>query len=306
MPDSIVFAGTPPAAALVLQQLVASGIEVSAVITKPDAPVGRKKIVMPSAVADFAQMAGLRLIKSHRIDESVLQDLTGLSSRLGVIVAYGSILNEAALSFMTQGWFNLHFSLLPKYRGAAPVQRALQAGEEVTGVTLFRLDAGIDTGQIVSSVQTEIAPDENASDLLHRLAIIGATLLQQELPKIAAGMAVLSQQEGISSSAPKLTRAEAQLDFKLPANQVHNLIRASNPEPGAWIENKGFFLKVHSSRVVAARSLAIGELVLDQGRVLVGCGQSSVLELLEVQPAGKTRMLATDWYRGAAPGMVFT
>ena len=298
MSESVIFAGTPEVAALVLRDLAESGIPISVVITKPDSPVGRKKVLTESAVARTARELGLRIIKSNQVDSAVLGELNLLNSKLAVVVAYGSILRKEALNSLELGWLNLHFSLLPRYRGPAPVQRALLEGETVTGVTLFRLDESIDTGSIVSKLETEITPDENSKDLLMRLASLGGSLLKQELPRIFSGFAKYSAQTGMPTQAPKLSRDESKVDFQKSSLEVHNQVRACNPEPGAWANSVNGELKIHSSRVASSPQLAPGELRLEGSHLFVGCGNNTILELLEVQPAGKSRMSGPAWFRG--------
>lgn len=297
--ESIIFAGTPDVSAAVLRGLSHQGVEIALVLTKQDVPIGRKREISESAVAKEAKLLGLPVLKTDHIDANALDAITQSGAKLGVIVAYGSILGESALRALDSGWYNLHFSLLPKYRGAAPVQRALLNGESVTGVSLFKLDAGVDTGLMAASLQTEIAPDENSADLLGRLGLLGLTLLLQELPKLGTALAQLQPQIGETSSAPKLSREDARINFSDSALVSHNRIRACNPEPGAWAKSSVGEIKIHASRVRTGFRLAPGELCFENSQALVGCGDGSALELIEVQPAGRKRMTGTDWLRGA-------
>ncbi|MEY4390557.1 MAG: hypothetical protein RLZZ400_300 [Actinomycetota bacterium] len=290
------FAGTPVAAAIVLRELVKSGMEIPVVITRPDAPVGRKRVLTQSAVAAEALSLGIPVIKTLSVDAETQSRLIAERVQFGLIVAYGSILKQDALECLPGGWYNLHYSLLPKYRGAAPVQHALLSGDDTTGVTIFKLAPGIDTGDVLATLETQISPDENAGDLLTRLSILGSTLLLQELPRLDGNQA-LAHQVGQASAAPKLTRDSSKVDFNSSAIQVHNLVRACNPEPGAWCFVGEQTFKIHATRAAADRGLTPGQVETEQGKVLVGCGTGS-LELIEVQPSGKNRMSAADWIRG--------
>ncbi|NDC48508.1 MAG: methionyl-tRNA formyltransferase [Micrococcales bacterium] len=295
----ILFAGTPEIAVTVLGGLVNSGHEVVSVLTRNDAPVGRKRIVTPSPVATYAAAKNIPTIKANRIDLKTLPELTGSGADLGVVVAYGSILNKQALDSLPEGWYNLHFSLLPKYRGAAPVQRAILNGETETGVTLFRLDEGMDTGPILGQVPTTIAPDETSGELLQRLAHLGVTLLNEQLPRIYASNQVLSPQPPEGTSAPKLHRDEARIDFSNDAGLICNLIRAANPEPGAWSTYDGLTSKILSARIVPdQRHVEIGTVLNLDGKPVVVCDGGSLIEIATIQPSGKSVMTGEAWLRG--------
>ena len=295
----ILFAGTPEIAVTVLGGLIHSGHEVASVLTRNDAPVGRKRIVTPSPVAKYATAKNIPTIKANRIDLKTLPAISGSSADLGVVVAYGSILNKQALDSLPEGWYNLHFSLLPKYRGAAPVQRAILNGETETGVTLFRLDEGMDTGPILGQVPTTIAPDETSGELLQRLAHLGVTLLNEQLPRIYAHNQVLSPQPPEGTSAPKLHRDEARIDFSNDAGLICNLIRAVNPEPGAWSTYEGLTSKILSARIVPdQRDFEIGTVFNLEGKPVVVCGGGSLLEIATIQPSGKSVMTGEAWLRG--------
>lgn len=295
----ILFAGTPEIAVTVLGGLVNSGHEVVSVLTRNDAPVGRKRIVTPSPVAKYATAKNIPTIKANRIDLKGLPAISGSGADLGVVVAYGSILNKQALDSLPEGWYNLHFSLLPKFRGAAPVQRAILNGETETGVTLFRLDEGMDTGPILGQVPTTIAPDETSGELLQRLAHLGVTLLNEQLPRIYAHNQVLRPQPPEGTSAPKLHREEARIDFSNDARLICNLIRAANPEPGAWSTYDGLTSKILSARIVPyQRHVEIGTVLNLDGKPVVVCGGGSLLEIATIQPSGKSVMTGEAWLRG--------
>jgi methionyl-tRNA formyltransferase len=301
----ILFAGTPTTAATVLEGLIASGHEVVAVLTREDSLVGRKKVLTPSPVALAAVKHSLPVIKSSKLTPEVLLSISEFKAELAVVVAYGVILKQDALDSIANGWFNLHFSHLPRWRGAAPVQRAIQAGDTEIGVSLFRIDTGLDTGPVLAVADTIIEPEESAGDLLGRLAKIGVSLLNQELPRLYSGSYELTEQMGDVSLAPKLNRDDARIDFSKRAIEVSNLVRAMNPEPIAWCQLAGESMRVLRARpVVSSIELSLGEVAVDGGRVLVGCGDRSTLELLEVQPASKNVMPAHSWMNGQSDKVV--
>jgi len=301
----ILFAGTPEVSATILEWLVKSGHDVACVLTRTDSYVGRKRILTPSATAFKAEELGLPIIKANRVDDWTLSQIASFNIDLGIVVAYGSILNQRALEAVPNGWFNIHFSLLPKYRGAAPVQRALLNGDKETGVTIFQLDPGMDTGPVLSSLSTSIGFNESAGELLPRLAELSKSLLSEALPQLYSGTFKLHEQSGDSSSAPKPTREEARLDFNKPASTLENIVRGMNPEPMAWCMVGDELLRV--LRAVESRSESIGSgsasaspgsLLSVEGKVFAVCGQDSMLELIEVQPSSKRAMPARDWLNG--------
>jgi methionyl-tRNA formyltransferase len=294
----ILFAGTPATAATVLEGLISSGHEVVAVLTREDSLVGRKKFLTPSPVAAVAQKHSLPTIKSSKLTPEVLSSIAEYQPDLAVVVAYGVILRQDALDSISNGWFNLHFSHLPRWRGAAPVQRAIESGDTEIGVSLFKIDTGLDTGQVLAIADTVIEPDETSGELLHRLAQIGISLLNQELPRLYSGSFQLSNQSGEVSLAPKVQRIDAQMNFSKTAAEVANLVRAMNPEPVAWCNLAGEPMRVLRARQIVGPAVPIGEVVVSGDRVLVGCGEDSVLELLEVQPASKNVMSASSWMNG--------
>lgn len=295
----ILFAGTPSTAATVLEGLISSGHEIVAVLTREDAPVGRKKTLTPSPVADVAASHGLRTIKASKLTPDVLDEIKASKVELAVVVAYGVILRQDALDAIPNGWFNLHFSVLPRWRGAAPVQHAISAGDTQTGVTLFKIDSGLDTGEVVGLTETVIEPEETAGELLQRLSSIGLTLLNQELPKLYAGTYKLNQQSGQESFAPKIQRAEAKVNFSKSSKELENLIRAMNPEPMAWCLFAGEPMRIIRARCINhGVELSQGEVALVDQKVLVGTGSEQPLEILEVQPASKSAMSARAWING--------
>jgi methionyl-tRNA formyltransferase len=301
----ILFAGTPSTAADVLEGLISSGHEIVAVLTREDSPVGRKKVLTPSAVAEVALAHGLPTIKANIVSSAVLAEISQYQIDLAIVVAYGVILRREALDAIPNGWFNLHFSKLPRWRGAAPVKHAIWTGDKETAVTLFKIDVGLDTGPVLGFAESVIEPDETSGELLERLSSIGVTLLNQELPKLYAGSFNLSEQHGSVTLAPKIQRVDARINFTSTSNEVENLVRAMNPEPMAWCELDGDPLRVLRARSVQGDFvLAPGEVLVQDDLVLVGCGSESALELIEVQPASKTPMSAKSWVNGQSTRVV--
>ena len=310
----IVFAGTPANAAQTLRALANSAFEVVAVLTRTDAPVGRKRTLTPSAVADVAAELAIPVIKANRVDEEVRNLIKATGADLGVIVAYGALLDQAALDSLDNGWVNLHYSLLPKWRGAAPVQRAIMAGDRETGVTLFQLDKGMDTGPIHLQIPTVIEPDETTSSLLPRLTELGISGLAELLPRIASGLSspVAQNPELLATlpTADKLTREDARIDWHRNAVELENLIRGLNPEPMAWTTLEDETFRIIEARALGStdwKSLAgedsiVGTVQIEKDRVLVSCGEGTLLELKTVQPAGKKPMPSSDWARGMTAG----
>lgn len=295
----ILFAGTPSTAATVLEGLISSGHDIVAVLTREDAAIGRKKILTASAVADVASRNGLPTIKATKLTSEVLEEIKALKVDLGIVVAYGVLLRQDALDAIPNGWFNLHFSVLPRWRGAAPVQHAILSGDLETGVTLFKINSGLDTGDVVGVAETVIEPDETSGELLQRLSSLGLTLLNQELPKLYSGTFSLTEQTGITTLAPKIQRADARISFTSSAKEIENVVRAMNPEPMAWCSFEGEPMRVIRARVSNQTvKLAAGEVALVEQKVLVGTGSDVALELLEVQPASKTAMSAKAWLNG--------
>jgi methionyl-tRNA formyltransferase len=298
----LLFAGTPAAAVPSLEALLASGHEVVAALTRPDAPAGRGRRVSRSPVAERADDAGIPVLqpRSPRAPE-FLEQLADLAVDCAPVVAYGALVPQAALDLPRHGWINLHFSLLPAWRGAAPVQHAIMAGDEVTGASTFRLEAGLDTGPVFGTVTEPIGPRDTAGDLLDRLAWSGARLLVATLDGVAAGALEPRPQpaEGVSL-APRIDPAEARVDWVLPAHVVDRRIRGVTPAPGAWTTWRGERLRLGPVEPVAGDDLAPGELRLQRDGVLAGTGRGAV-RLGQVQPAGRRVLAAADWARGARP-----
>ncbi|MEX5268927.1 methionyl-tRNA formyltransferase [Kocuria sabuli] len=295
----ILYAGTPSVAVPPLAHLAERpGTEVVAVLTRTDAPVGRKKVLTPSPVAQEAQERGLPVLKANRIDAELTERIRGLDADVAAVVAYGALVPRAALDAVPHGWINLHFSLLPQWRGAAPVQRALMAGDTVVGASTFLLEAGLDTGPVVGTMTDELRPEDTAGTVLERLSRAAAPLLADSLRAVVEGTARPTAQQGEVSLAPKLTAEDGRVRWTDPAVAVVHRVRGVTPEPGAWTQLEGRRFKLE--RVVARpdeRELAPGECVLRGDAVLVGTGSYAV-QLTTVQPAGKKTMDAAAWARG--------
>jgi methionyl-tRNA formyltransferase len=289
-----------------LDALLGSRHDVVAVLTRPDAPSGRGRRTSRSPVAERADAAGIPVLQPRSPREpEFLDTLRELAVDCAPVVAYGALVPPAALDLPRHGWVNLHFSLLPAWRGAAPVQHAVMAGDDVTGAATFRLEAGLDTGPVYGFVTEPIGPRDTAGDLLDRLAVSGAGLLVATLDAIEDGTVVAEPQptEGISL-APRIETADAQVDWSLPGHVVDRRVRGVTPAPGAWTTFRGERLRLAPVRPEPETDLlSPGELGVDKQGVLVGTGRGAVRHT-EVQPAGKRMLPAADWARGAriAPG----
>jgi methionyl-tRNA formyltransferase len=296
----VLFAGTPEAAVPSLQAILASPHEVLAVLTRPDAPAGRGRRLMPSPVAEIALAEGIEVLRPARAgDPEFLDRLAQIAPDAAPIVAYGGLIPPAALAVPTHGWVNLHFSLLPAWRGAAPVQHALMAGDEITGASTFRLEEGLDTGPVFGVVTDTIRPTDTAGDLLGRLAVAGAGLLVATLDGLEAGALVPVPQvpDGVSL-APKIRVEDARVVWTDPAMRVDRLIRGCTPAPGAWSGFRGERIKLGPVRpALDIVDLAAGEVRVLKNSVWVGTATHAVL-LGEVKAEGKKLMPAGDWARG--------
>ncbi|QES51077.1 methionyl-tRNA formyltransferase [Streptomyces venezuelae] len=297
----LVFAGTPEVAVPALDALIASGRhEVAAVVTRPDAPAGRGRRLVASPVAERAEEAGIEVLKPLRPKDPEFQArLREIAPDCCPVVAYGALLPKSALDIPARGWVNLHFSLLPAWRGAAPVQHAILAGDQVTGASTFQIEEGLDSGPVFGVLTEEVRPTDTSGDLLTRLAFAGAGLLAATMDGIEDGTlrAVPQSPEGLSQ-APKITVEMARVDWTAPALRADRVVRGCTPAPGAWTLFRGERLKLISVGLVADRTdLAPGELGVAKNNVYVGTGSHAV-ELLWVQPQGKKPMRGADWARG--------
>lgn len=299
----LLFAGTPDVAVPALQALLASSHEVVAVLTRPDARAGRGRALVASPVAALARGEGIETLTPARPSEpEFLTRLEELSVDCCPVVAYGGLIPARALAIPLRGWVNLHFSLLPAWRGAAPVQHAVLAGDEITGASTFRLEEDLDTGPLYGTVTEAIRPRDTSGDLLARLSVSGAALLLATLDGIEGGRVSAEPQptDGVSY-APKLTAADARVDWSTPAMRVDRLVRACTPAPGAWTTFRGERLKLNPVRPdLQAGALPCG--VIESRAEVVRVGTATVpVRLGDVQQAGHRRMSAESWVRGVRP-----
>jgi methionyl-tRNA formyltransferase len=296
----LVFAGTPQVAVPALDALLASRHEVVAVVTRPDAPAGRGRRAARSPIATRADDAGVLVMTPERVrDPDFLDALTELAPDCCPVVAYGALVPPVALAIPPHGWINLHFSLLPAWRGAAPVQHAVLHGDDVTGASTFRLEEGLDTGPVYGVVTEPIAPTDTSGTLLDRLARSGAELLVATLDGIEAGtlQPIPQPVEGVSL-APKITVDDARVAWTEPAIAVDRRIRACTPQPGAWTTFRGKRIRVFPVHHAAADVTGDpGELRVERARVVVSTATTAV-ELSDVQSPGKRAIPAPDWARG--------
>jgi len=289
-------AATPEVALPTLKWLQASGHALVRVISQPDKPSGRGQEMHSSPVSQWAKANSIDLINPATVAEidKALSDLDLL-----ITIGYGRILPAQTLSIPKHGCINLHFSLLPKFRGAAPVQRAIEAGERESGVTVFALDPGMDTGPIYKSITVPIEPTMRSYELLEKLSVIGVTALENALIAIESGVAPVPQ-TGQASIAAKITREEAALDWNASSRALHNKIRAFYPQPQAWTNFRGQPLKISSAKIaVTDIKLEPGELKVVGNDCLIGTGDACLV-LEKLTPAGKKEMSALDWSRGAS------
>lgn len=293
----LVFAGSPQAAVPTLSALAASSHTIERVITRPPTPQGRKKLLTPTPVADEAARLGLPVLAARRVSD-LDGELLPLEVDLGIIVAYGSLVRPPLLTWPRLGWINLHFSLLPRWRGAAPVQHAVIAGDTQTGATVFQLTEGLDEGDIFATLTTPIGAHRTAGSLLSELSDSGAALVGSVVDSLADGTAQARPQHGDATLAPKLSRDDARLRWNEPAEAVHARLRGVTPEPGAFTHWGDQVIKVLEAAIARdVAPLRAAEVRREGGRVLVGTA-TDPLELLRVQPAGKQAMTAADWARG--------
>ncbi|WP_025777819.1 methionyl-tRNA formyltransferase [Brevibacterium sp. VCM10] len=294
----IVFAGTPDVAVPALEALAASDHRIRAVLTRPDAPVGRKRILTPSPVKTRALELGLPVIEAGRLRGDVICQLRELDVDAVAVVAFGAIAGPAALDTARLGWFNLHFSLLPAHRGAAPVQRAMIGGETTSGISVFRIDTGMDTGPVLRRLELPL-DHADVAEALDDYAHRGAPELVAAFDDLAAGTAALTPQTGESSHAEKITVTDAHLDLSASTSEVINRARGTSPAPGPWVELDGKRTKLFglSPAPEVTASGAIGELTTWQQRPVLRCGDGWV-RVEQIQPFGKPRMNAADFLRG--------
>jgi methionyl-tRNA formyltransferase len=295
----LVFAGTPDVAAVALRAVLDSRHEVIAVLTRPDAPAGRGRHEAQSVVARLAVEHGIELLQPLTSKDPVLRErMSALAPDCAPVVAYGGLIPPALLSVPRLGWINVHFSLLPAWRGAAPVQHAIRHGDDVTGVTTFRLDEGMDTGPVFGSATEAIRPTDTSGDLLQRLSVVGALLLVDTLDALEAGSIQAVPQSGEPSLAPKISVDDARITWHAPAIAVDRLVRSCTPDPGAWTMLGAERLRLGPvAPVGGVTPLAPGAMSMGKHDVLVGTATGPV-RLSTVQAPGKKAMNAADWARG--------
>ncbi len=293
----LVFAGTPAAAVPTLRRLAAEH-DIAAVVTRPDAPLGRRRVLTPSPVAQAAAELGLPLIPARRLDDDATARIAALRADLGVIVAYGGLVREPLLSTPAHGWINLHFSLLPRWRGAAPVQRALIAGDPELGVSVFQLVPELDAGDVFASAAVALPDAATAEVALEVLAAEGAAVTAEVVAAISSGTANATPQTGAVTLAPKLALEDGRLDWSQPLDAVYARFRGVTPEPGAHTTIGGLRVKIieaHPSD--GAETLEPGAITASRAALLIGTS-TAPLAVTRVQPAGKAAMSAVDWWRG--------
>ena len=297
----VIFAGTPDFAASALAALIEAGHEILVVLTQPDRPKGRGMKLTPSPVKTLALQHNLPVWQPENLkDVSIQQQLRDLQADVMVVAAYGLLLPAAVLNIPEHGCLNIHASLLPRWRGAAPIQRAIEAGDVESGVCIMQMDVGLDTGDVLLSRNTPITDGTTAAQLHDALAVIGAEAIVEALAKLPELIAVPQPEAGVTY-AQKLSKADAEIDWALGAKQIHNKIRALNPVPGAWSSLNGQVIKVWASRVLASGSTAVeGSIVgADKQGIAVQTGEGVVL-ITELQASGSKRMAAAAFVAGHA------
>ncbi len=295
----LVFCGTPQFAVPTLEAVLAAGHDPLLVISQPDRPSGRRQIIEPTPVKAAALARGLPILQPERIKNNfdLRTTLEALQPDVILVVAYGRIIPDWMLSLPCLGCINLHGSLLPKYRGAAPIQWAVARGESRTGVTTMRLDSGLDTGPILLAQVEPVAPEETAADLFVSLAEIGAKLMVRTLDGLASGSVIpIAQDHSAATLAPILTREDGRLDFRLPARELLNRWRGFQPWPGVFTTLRGKKLTLHRL-AMGPEQIAPGVIKVEDDRLFVGCA-ASTLEILEVQVEGKAKITAAAFLRG--------
>ncbi|MEZ2189099.1 methionyl-tRNA formyltransferase [Corynebacterium sp. CCM 9204] len=305
----LVFAGTPEPAVVALEKLLASNHDVVAVITRPDARRGRGRTLHPSPVAELATANGIEVLRPTTLnpgtaDGQLLRSrLMELAPDCIPVVAYGNLITPDLLEVAPHGWVNLHFSLLPAWRGAAPVQAAIAAGDIETGAVTFRIEKGLDTGPVFDRILEPIGSDDTADDLLTRLAHRGAKLLVDTMDGLGDGALIPEPQSGDATYASKISKEDARIDWNSDASVIDRRIRAYTPVPGAWTTLNGQRMKIGPVTVIdqdITGTLAPGEIRLTAAGVTVGTGDGCVV-LQQIQAPGKKMMDAMDWARGAHP-----
>ncbi len=295
----LIFMGTPDFAVPCLEKLIKSGEEVVGVFTQPDKKVGRKQILTAPPVKELAMANEVPVYQPTSLrNEETISLIASLRPDLIVVVAYGKILPKAVLEVPAKGCVNVHGSLLPKYRGAAPIQWSVINGEQVTGVTTMYMDEGLDTGDMLLKAETQIGENETSGELFERLSVIGAELLIETIQQIKDGCVVREKQNDAEATyAPILDKSLSNIDWNKPAREIYNLVRGLNPWPVAMTFLDGKTLKIYRTQMVGPHKGKAGE-VLSIKPLVVSCGGDTALEILEVQMESKKRMTAEDFIRG--------
>ena len=300
---NLVFCGTPRFAVPTLERLVEAGFRIQLVVTQPDKPRGRGMEVSPSPVKKRALELGLPVVQPDKIknNEEFRARLSTLKPESIVVVGYGRIIPQWMIDLPPLGNINLHGSLLPKYRGAAPIQWAIACGETVTGVTTMKIDSGLDTGDVLLQKEIPIEPTDTADTLAPRMATIGADLVRETLHGLKAGTVHPTPQDNSKTNlAPILKKEDGEIDFHRSAEEIYNRLRGFQPWPGAYTSFRGKSLQVWDAKPLQ-RGMKEAELMVEAGGLIVGCGKATALELLAVQPEGKKRMAARDFVHGYRP-----
>lgn len=295
----LVFAGTPEPAAVALERLLASEHEVVAVLTRPDARKGRGRTLHPSPVKAVALEHGIEVLTPEKLDDDTAARLRDIAPDAIPVVAYGNLIPAGMLDIPTHGWVNLHFSLLPQWRGAAPVQAAIREGDATTGATTFRINEGLDTGDILDTLTDTISDDDTAGVLLERLAYSGADLLVRTMDGLESGTLTPKAQPEEGTYAPKILTADARVDWAADSTVIDRAIRAHTPAPGAWTMRGEERFKLGQVTSVDSTELAPGQVAFGKNEVRVGTGTRDVV-LSTIQAPGKKMMNAADWARGLA------
>ncbi len=297
----IVFMGTPDYSVATLKALCEAGHDVVGVFAQPDKPVGRKHILTPPPAKVFAEEQGIPVYQPQTLrDGSAFELLKELAPELIVVVAYGKILPQEILDYPKYGCINGHASLLPKYRGASPIQWCIVCGEKETGITVMKMDAGMDTGDIISTVTVPIGDEETGEELFDRLSLISADLMVETVDKIRNGTATYTKQPDGATYAPILKKEMALLDFSKSAHELHNAVRGYYSWPCAYFFLSGKRVKVLESRVGGKTAASGGQFLVREDILEIACGDGNTLRLITVQPEGSRAMTATEWLRGHA------
>jgi methionyl-tRNA formyltransferase len=300
---NLVFCGTPQFAVPTLEKLVESGFNVRLVLTQPDRPKGRGLELVPSPVKQTAEKLGLPIYQPEKIkqNEELRAKLEALAPEAIIVVGYGRIIPPWMLQLPKFGNINLHASLLPKYRGAAPIQWAIASGEKISGVTTMRIDEGLDTGEILLQQELAIADTDTFETLAPKLAMIGAELMVETLRRLQSGtITPRPQDHGQATLAPIQKKEDGQIDFRRSAQEIYNRLRGFQPWPGAFTLFRGKTLNITAARP-ASEQVPQACLLVKGAQLFVGCGQNTSLEILELQPEGKKRMPARDFIHGYRP-----